>query len=176
MHIIEIWRPVKGYEGLYEVSNFGRVRALHYKGSKNLNIKIMKQKLTRFGYYEVALNKNKTPKTFKVHRLVAEAFIPNPNNYPIINHKDECKTNNKVENLEWCTYKHNTNYGSCLQRISEAQSRPIKQISLNGEIIRTFSSAREADKMGIAMQQHICDVCNHRNGHYTAGGFKWEYV
>lgn len=100
--MIEVWKPIKGYEGLYDVSNYGRVR----KGTTVL--KPTKDKLT--GYMKINLRKDNTVKYKTVHRLVAEAFLQNDDALPCVNHKDECKTNNMVDNLEWCTYKYNSNY------------------------------------------------------------------
>lgn len=109
----EIWKPVVEYEGLYEVSNLGNVYS--YKSDRNL-----KQSKDSNGYIRISLYKDGKATGTLVHRLVAEAFIPNPNNYPIINHKDENPSNNDVENLEWCTYEYNNNYGTRNKRISEA--------------------------------------------------------
>lgn len=111
----EIWKDIdeiKGidYTGLYQVSNLGRV-----KGLKNKHI--LKQRLKNNGYCVLTLCKENKPKTYLVHRLVAEAFIPNPNNYPQVNHKDEDKTNNCVDNLEWCTKEYNMNYGTLIERM-----------------------------------------------------------
>lgn len=109
----EIWKDIVGYEGSYQVSNLGRVRSLDRKDAKGSKIKgkllIIYQ--NRCGYMQAALYKNAKPKLIYVHRLVATAFIPNLNNYRVINHKDEDKTNNRVDNLEWCDYKYNNNYG-----------------------------------------------------------------
>lgn len=115
----EIWKDVKGYEGLYKVSNKGRVKSY----SRYEEGRILKQNLNVGGYYVVGLTKDRknVPKT--VHRLVAEAFIPNPNNYPVINHKDEVKTNNNVDNLEWCTVLYNNTYGDKLKRDAEAYKK-----------------------------------------------------
>lgn len=113
----EIWLPVKGYEGYYEVSNLGRVRGLDRiildKGGRHQVKKgvVLKPRPDRQGYITVALSIGRKYKTQLVHRLVAEAFIPNPDNLPQINHKDECKSNNTVDNLEWCTARYNCNYG-----------------------------------------------------------------
>lgn len=98
----EEWRPVKGYEGLYEVSNMGRVKSLHRPQSI-----ILKQNTDSGGYMIVNLSKNGTYNTKTVHRLVATAFIRNPNNYGVVNHKDGNKKNNAVDNLEWCTQRYN---------------------------------------------------------------------
>lgn len=106
----EIWKDIYGYEGIYQVSNFGQVRRL----CKNDN-RIIKQEINR-GYKRVCLSYKNVKKHFLVHRLVAFAFIPNPNNYPIINHKDENKLNNNVDNLEWCTHQYNLNYNGNRER------------------------------------------------------------
>lgn len=108
----EVWKPIKGYGGLYEVSNLGRVRKRVWKEVKG----------TDFcnGYRRVNLNKDGEQKSMLVHRLVAEAFIPNPEGYPIINHIDECPSNNHADNLEWCDQKHNMNCGTVRQKKSES--------------------------------------------------------
>lgn len=110
---MEVWKDVVSYEGLYKVSNIGRVKSL--KGTE----KILKTHQVRDGYLTVMLYKDKIPKRMSVHRLVAIAFIPNKNNYPFVNHKDENKKNNHVENLEWCTNEYNMSYGTLGERISE---------------------------------------------------------
>ena len=117
----EIWKDIKGYEGKYQVSNFGNVRSLMYHNAKGIKrISLLKPATDGSGYFRCALSKNNILTTFKVHRLVAQAFIPNPNNYPQINHIDGNKKNNRVENLEWCTnsmnqihaYSNNLNQGA----------------------------------------------------------------
>lgn len=110
----EIWKPVVGYEGLYEVSNLGKIR----------NIKLNKYKSptkTSNGYMRIGLNKNGDGKLFFVHRLVADAFLSNPDNLPCINHKDEDKTNNSVDNLEWCDWLYNNNYGTMKERMIQTK-------------------------------------------------------
>lgn len=110
----EIWKYIQGYEGLYQISNLGRVKSLNYNHTKKE--KILQYRINERGYKYISLCVNNIRKSFKIHRLVAEAFIPNPHNYPCINHKDEDKTNNCVDNLEWCTYKYNSNYGTAIKR------------------------------------------------------------
>ena len=108
----EIWKDIENYENVYQISNIGRVRRIY----KNGNTKILKQDITKRGYCRISLSKNQKHKHYQIHRLVAKAFIPNPNNYPIVNHKDENPMNNNVDNLEWCTYSYNTLYGTAIQR------------------------------------------------------------
>ena len=110
----EIWKDIQGYEGLYQVSNYGRVKSLH-KGERILTL----GRTTR-GYSGITLYKHGKLQPFSVHRLVAMAFIPNPHNLPMVNHKDECRTNNNVENLEWCDSLYNSRYGNCRKKISAA--------------------------------------------------------
>lgn len=114
--MIEEWKPVVGYEGLYEVSSLGRVRSLdrfYYRLHKG---KVLSPTKDRYGYLTVTLNCNGKSKTIKIHRLVAQAFIENPDNLPQVNHKDENPSNNNVDNLEWCTAKYNNNYGTRQER------------------------------------------------------------
>ena len=124
----EEWRDIKGYEGLYQVSNYGRVRSVaRIVTWKNNQIKSYKSRIMKIrqknGYCTVSLYKNFNSKDIRVHRLVGEAFIPNPDNLPFINHIDENKQNNRVENLEWCTRQYNNNYGSRNHKISVARSK-----------------------------------------------------
>ena len=122
----EVWKDIKDYEGLYQVSNLGRIKSVDriIKRKKNGDYfqkgRILNLQIAKNGYYICKLSyQNKKPSK-NVHKLVAEAFISNPNNYPCINHKDENKLNNNVNNLEWCTCKYNNNYGTKKERISNA--------------------------------------------------------
>ena len=117
----EIWKDIKGYEGLYQVSSLGRIKSLERVDSNNHRVheRILKLRHNEHGYYECALCKEGKQKKLKVHRLVADAFIPNVNNYPVVNHKDEVRDNNIVDNLEWCTHKYNINYGTAQKRKSD---------------------------------------------------------
>lgn len=115
----EIWKDIKNYEGLYKVSNLGNVKSLPKKaGRSNRKEKILNFNKNSKGYLRVELSKDKKRKQCLVHRLVAETFIPNYNNLPQINHKDENKENNYIDNLEWCDNKYNNNYGTRNQRLS----------------------------------------------------------
>lgn len=158
--MIEEWKDTE-YTG-YQVSNLGRVR--------NKKNKILKQQI-RKGYCDVGLhiNKQKQPKLVKVHRLVAEAFIPNPNNYPVINHKDENKQNNCVDNLEWCNYKYNCNYGNRNNKIK----KKIIQFDSNNNFIKEYKSITDASKKCNIPTSNITRSCK---THYKAGGYIWEYA
>ena len=114
----EEWRPIEGYEGLYEVSNTGLIRSLdRFVGNRNrIKGKILSINIKKGGYCSVVLSKYGKMKGYQVHRLVAQAFIPNPDNLPQVNHIDEDKSNNCVDNLEWCTAKYNINYGTRQER------------------------------------------------------------
>lgn len=160
---VELWNPIIGYEGFYEVSNLGRVRR---------NNQILKGQID-YGYKCIWLCANKKRKKYKVHRLVAQAFIPNPNNYPCVNHKDENKLNNCVENLEWCTHKYNTNYGSCIKRRNAKHFKPIIRVAKNGTQER-YESVLEASKSLNIDRSSISAVA--RGERKTAGGFKWIYA
>lgn len=128
----EKWKPVIGFEGQYEVSNKGRVRSLRRlvdgkRGTKHYRNGCILKPQTGSKYAQVYLRVDGKQKWFYVHRLVAEAFIPNPNNLPQINHKDENKLNNCVENLEWCDAKYNINYGTAKQRVIEANKKRFQK-------------------------------------------------
>ena len=164
----EYWKPVVGYEGHYQVSNFGRVKSIKF--GKEI---MLKQHINiKGGYYYVCLLKNGKHKNYYVHRLVAQAFIPNPNNLPQVNHKDENKTNNNVDNLEWCTNEYNHNYGTINERISQSQSKPVLQYDLNGNFIKEWKSVNECGRNGFN-QGDICKCCNGKRK--TAKGFIWRY-
>lgn len=167
--MIEVWKPVTNYEGLYEISNLGRIRSLHnYKRNGN---NILVPRIKR-GYFTVGLRKNGIRKWFLLHRLVALAFIPNPNNYPCVNHKDENKLNNNVENLEWCTVSYNNTYGTRIERVTDKTGKPVYQYDINGNFIKKHKSLASATKeVGLKSASTISLCCS---GKYeTAGGYKW---
>lgn len=125
---MEIWKDITDYKGLYQISTLGRVRSVdRMRKSKHHGVSKVKGRiltpLIQDGYYLVTLCKDNKMKHFRIHRLVAEAFITNPNNFPFINHIDEDKSNNKVENLEWCTREYNNNYGHRNEKISMARQK-----------------------------------------------------
>lgn len=169
--MIEEWRDIKGYEGLYQVSNTGKVRSLNYL--RMGVIRELRQRVGKDGYCMVVLSKNNKQEYKLVHKLVAEAFIPNLDNLPEINHKDECKTNNVVENLEYCSKSYNINYGSRNKRVADKLKKIVLQFSLGGEFIREWECANDINKeLGIP-KSNIVQACN--NNYKQAGGFMWKY-
>lgn len=166
----EIWADIKGYEGKYQVSNKGRVKSLNY-GNTGTE-KLMRIANGRKGYKIICLTKNNKRKSAKVHRLVAEAFIPNPYNFPTVNHKDEDKSNNCAENLEWCTFEYNIRYGTR----SERTGTPVRQLDLNGAVIAEYKTASEAMRKTGADSSHIARCCRGEPHYNTAKGYKWEFV
>lgn len=175
----EIWKDIKGYEGLYQVSNLGRVRSLPRNGTVK-EIRLLKQHVKNSGYYIVILSKNNNQKCKTVHRLVAETFIENPKGYLVVNHKDENKKNNNVDNLEWCTQKYNINYGHCRRNMSLNHSRvgrkgkAINQFDKNMNLINTFDSITDAGEKTKINYRNIGMCC--RNQRKTAGNYIWKYA
>lgn len=166
----EVWKDIEGYEGLYQVSNLGNVKSLNYQGVSRE--KILKPFINSDGYKRVMLYKNKTIKRLSVHRLVAQAFIENPNNYSCVNHKDENNQNNVVSNLEWCTYKYNNNFGTRNARIVKALSKQVYQYSKDGELIAVWESTNEAGRNGYN-QGSVVSCCNGKLK--THKGYIWSY-
>ena len=172
----EIWKPVVGYEDYYSISNTGRVLSVPRKGTKG---GIIKPIVDRKGYLYVNLRKQGTRKIGKVHRIVAKAFIPNPQSLPEVNHKDENKKNNNVSNLEWCTSEYNHNYGTRNARTAKANTngkhcKPI-MATLKDGTIEYYSSAREAsDALGVKNGSHITAVVKGKRK--TAYGRMWRYA
>jgi len=167
----EIWKDVPNYEGLYQVSNLGKVKSLerdivHMGNISRIKEKVMKPFINRGGYYCVKLSKNQKYKSFKIHRLVALAFIPNPNNYECINHKDENKKNNVVSNLEWCTKRYNNEYGS-----KSLWKRKVYKFDLDGNLLAKYDSITEAAKQNNFSYSSINGCC--RESIRTAHGFIW---
>lgn len=179
----EIFVSVKGYEGIYEVSNLGKVRSLSkYINAGNGNPlrlfkgKILKQYKNKKGYPIVTLCNKGQRKTISVHRLVAMTFIPNPDNLPQVNHKDEDKYNNCVDNLEWCTNEYNAHYGTHYERASKANinnpKRSIKvyQYTVDGQFVKEYPSIMEAKRCGFIKAGECC-----RGQRKTCGGYCWSF-
>ena len=167
---IEVWKDIPGYEGLYQASNLGNIKSLNYNNTKKE--KNLKSKYDKRGYLAIELRNNGKRYYTRVHRLVAQAFIPNPNNFPQVNHINEIKDDNRVENLEWCTNDYNTHYGTHYKRAAESNYKKVNQYDLNGNYIKTYNSISEA--MNKTKTTHISSVCLGKRK--TASKYHWEYV
>lgn len=172
----EIWKPIAGYEGIYEISNLGRVKTLprtvnNGYVTRHLTEKIRLGSITKDGYRRV----NILHKNVLVHRIVAETFLPNPDGLSDVNHKDENKQNNCVWNLEWCTRDYNNKYGTRGERISNANGRPVIQKNLDCKFIQKWKSANEAELyFGNNASSAVSKCCNGKLK--TAYGYKWEWA
>lgn len=191
---MEIWKDVVGYEGYYQVSNLGRVKSLDRVITdkmglmKNLKGFVKKLTLDAKGYVVVKLSMDGERTQYRVHRLVAEAFIPNKEKLPFINHKDEVKENNHVDNLEWCTCEYNNRYGTCPERTRNkirelGRMKAVVQLSLSGKKINEYESVSDASRETGVIRQNIRNAAN--GGFYvhgkwmrlhTAGGYKWRWA
>lgn len=156
----EEWKIISRFPK-YEVSNRGRVRKIKTN-------KILFLKNHSSGYKQVTIQESNKKYYLYVHRLVAEAFIDNPNDYPYINHKDENKNNNCVNNLEWCTPKYNTNYGTCRERMGKAHHKKVKQYTKDGRFIKEWDSYEEAEQ--------TLGLCKGLISKYINSPFHWERV
>lgn len=203
----EVWRDIKGYEGLYQVSNFGRVKSLerfvkYWRGGMLLRkSQTIKLNYDSDGYCIVGLSKDGTTLTKKVHRLVAMTFPDlvdwteeakdKPFDEIVVNHKDENKVNNWVNNLEWCTVKYNNIYGNRLNNVSKHRinnpliCKPVKQYTLDMEFIAEYPSAAEAERQTGIKHSSISKCCRGYDiNYYTknkcnykqTGGYIWRYV
>lgn len=178
----EIWKPVRNYEGLYEVSNMGRVKSVERmkwcgKGYYKAPERILKLKKRKDGYLQIKLHKDGAEKVYLVHRLVSEAFIPNPNNLPEVNHKDEDKTNNHIDNLEFCSRLYNNTYNGRAKKagkkLAEKLSKPVYSISKESGLITYWKSATVASRQIGISQSNICACLKGKRK--SAGGFYWQY-
>lgn len=177
----EAWLPIDGYEGYYEVSNLGRVRSLPRVVTMSNGVKRKTAgkilTLVRYGngYQAVRLTRNNVPDSRSVHRLVAEAFIPNDEGLPEVNHKDENKHNNRADNLEWCDRRYNNTYGTAKIRAAVTSGKPVLQKSLeDGHIINAWATEGLAATFTGATQSGISMCC--RGETKSSGGFAWEWA
>lgn len=179
----EIWKDIEGYEG-YQVSSEGRVRSvdrvIEYKDGAKHIWRGQLLKLTNIrGYNTILLRKNGKGKRHQVHRLVAKAFIQNPDNLPECNHKDENPQNNNVNNLEWCDHKYNINYGTRTERVSckninnPKYSKKVYQYTLDNQLVKVWESMHECERNGFDRQniRHCC-----KGEHKYHKGFRWSYT
>lgn len=183
----EIWKDIKGFEGLYQVSSFGRVRSLdtkiyHRTSWGNYSYftkrgKILKVCHNNKGYQMLSLYKNGKAKHCLVHRLVAEAFIPNPNNLPEVDHEDENKDNNNCSNLVWCDRLYNNTKGiqskEGRRKSASFRMKPVLQYSLDGVLLHTYKGIRIAEEQTGINNRCIVSCCKGRIR--TAGGYIWRY-
>lgn len=172
----EVWKPIKGYEGKYCVSNMGRIMSVErsINGGGKIKQRIMKQCNTRKGYKTVCLYSDGKRIRNIVHRLVAEAFIPNPNNYNQVNHIDENKSNNAAHNLEWCTAKQNMNYGSRAEKSRKKAQKKVLKVDKFGNVVDIYSCAEEAANANGIGRREIAKFCRgNRVGLYH--GYYWKY-
>lgn len=173
----EYWRPIVGYEGLYEVSNFGRVKSLNYNHTGKE--KIMKPNKDKGGYLKVGLCKNGKRYQKLVHRLVAEAFLSNPYNLPEVNHINEVKTDNRVQNIEYCDRAYNSSYGTRNERIAKTEmnhpkkSKIVFQYSLDGTFIKEFPSVSQIEREIGFSHGNISRCC--RGEFKQVYGYIWRY-
>lgn len=167
----EIWKSVIGYERLYKVSNLGKVKSMNYKHT-GLS-KILTPIKTHNGYLQVKLYRYGKMSREYVHRIVASAFIPNFETKPQVNHKNENKSDNRVENLEWVTSKENLNYGTRVKRAAKSKSKSMLQFSIDGKLLNTWESARLAARTLGYNQGNISQCCVGK--FKTMYGYKWKY-
>lgn len=184
----EIWKDIEGYDGKYMISSFGRVKSIWRNNQYKSQIgspTFLTPTTHKQGYLWVSLVKDGKSKAHFIHRLVAQAFIPNPDNLPQVNHKDEDKTNNMVwvnedgsidydkSNLEWCDAKYNSNYGTRNERCKKKIAKPIIQTTLDGKFVKEYSSMSEAEKIDGYDSAYISLVCNGKRK--SAYGYKWHF-
>ena len=176
----EVWKDIDGYNGVYQVSSLGRVRSNGYyynigNSKRYASPKIISQSYTVEGYLVCSLTKDGKTTQYKVHRLIAMAFIPNPENKPQINHKNGVKDDNRLDDLEWATSKENTIHahksGLCKKK---GRAYPVAQLDDFGNFIKVFDSARSAALLIKKSDSNLSKIC--RKGYGTCGGYKWKYI
>lgn len=166
----EIWKDIEDYKGLYQVSNLGRVRSLERIDAlgRRRKGKVLADKHNNRGYHTIALCRDGNIEYKLIHRLVATAFLNNPNNLPQVNHKDENKANNAVSNLEWCTSEYNLNYGTRNERLSKAEGRPVYVIANSGHRYFFRSVRMASELLGLdrgAMRRCLRGKVKHHHGY-----------
>lgn len=168
---MEQWRDIKGFEGIYQVSDLGRVKALNYhrEGKERIMVGIKH----KTGYLMVNLCRDGKQKLYGIHQLVADAFISNPDGLPMVNHKDESRDNNVASNLEWCDCKYNNNYGTRNERIAKALCKPVYQYTMDGSLVRSYTSIKEASQQTGYNRGDISLCCNGKYNQYK--GFIWSH-
>lgn len=177
--MIEEWRPVVGYEGFYEVSNLGRIKSLERFTSNNIRIRehIQKQQISKGGYMYVPLRKDGVRTNKRVHRLVAVAFIPNPEGKPQVNHIDEDKLNNSASNLEWVDGTTNINHGTAIERAHRVDCSPLTravlQLTPEGKVVAEYPSQSKAAAAVGTTAGNISNCCKGRAK--TVRGYVWKY-
>lgn len=174
----EIWKDIVGYEGLYQVSDKGRIKSV-CSHVRLQNGELMQKKphilkpQNRCGYKCVNLFKDGRSRTFNIHRLVAEAFLPNPYDYSVVNHKDENRSNNNLSNLEWCTHAYNLSYGTAQRRRAISQGKVVLQLDVNGTLIKRHLTLMDACRDTGVDFRNISLCCNSKRN--TAGGYWWKF-
>lgn len=174
---MEEWKDVVGYEGLYMVSSMGRIKSLGNGNSRNkkwCKERLLKTGKNKDGYLQVCLWKDGVRKTCKVHRLVATAFIPNPQGLPEVNHISEIKTDNRAKNLEWCSHSYNNTYNDKSKKVGEKLCKPIFGIDKMTGLIVEYKSAKEASRQTGISQGNIGSCLKGKRK--SAGGFQWFYA
>lgn len=176
----EEWKDIAGYEGLYQVSNLGNVKSIDHYNTNGFKEILYKGRMLKFnvgknGYLSVMLCKNGKTKRHYVHRLVAQAFIPNPDNLPEVNHKDEVSIHNFVDNLEWCDRYYNLNYGTLQKRSAVSRGHKVLQYDKDGKLMNEFYSTRQAEKFigKNGANTAVSECCKGKRK--TAYGYIWRY-
>jgi hypothetical protein len=180
----EQWKPIKNFEGLYEVSNMGRFRSVYkYKNTIARNgtpaivpvrPKLLYLNKVRRGYYHVILYKESKRYEYSAHRLVALHFCEGYKRGYVVNHKDEDPSNNRADNLEWCTDLYNRRYGTAIQRAAESNWKKVAQYDLSGNLVATYNSAKEAAKVTGCNYISLCGWC--RGAHTPKNDYRWAYI
>lgn len=180
----EQWKPIKNFEGLYEVSNMGRFRSVYkYKNTivrsgspavVSVRPKLLYLNKAHSGYYHVVLHKDAKRYEYTAHRLVALHFCEGYKRGYVVNHKDEDKSNNRADNLEWCTELYNHRYGTAIQRVAESNWKKVAQYDLAGNLIATYDSAKEAAKATGYNYVSLCEWC--RGVHIPKNNYRWAYI